>query len=88
MHLGVASRRFLLRVVGYTRRESIHQLCDFSRFTLAISDYEQGVTVQFNACHTEKQLVAYFVNKDRILPSEVKPSGDLEVPGLAERLRA
>lgn len=65
----------LIQVAGRDWTPEVFQLCEFMGFTLESHRHDQGLAGQFNACHAEKQLVAYAVHKHCFLQHR------LDIPG-------
>ncbi|KAH0423709.1 hypothetical protein CcaCcLH18_12005 [Colletotrichum camelliae] len=53
------------------------QLCDFIGYPLAPHQRDRGQPGRYYACHAEKQLVAFFVNKHLFLSKEVEKDADI-----------
>lgn len=68
-----------VRVGGREWTAEVLRLCNFIGYPLPVHERDQGVPGQYHACHAEKQLVAYLVNKHVFLPGEV----DDELPDIS-----
>ncbi|KXH65929.1 hypothetical protein CSAL01_13503 [Colletotrichum salicis] len=53
------------------------QLCDFIGYPLTPHQNDRGEPGRFYACHAEKHLVAFFVNKHLFLSKEVEKDADI-----------
>ncbi|CAH0055803.1 unnamed protein product [Clonostachys solani] len=59
-----------LRIAGKTWTNEVFQLCRLIGHNLPTGGHDLGIPEQFYACHAEKQLTAYFVNKHLFLSQE------------------
>lgn len=59
------------QVAGRDWTDEDLRLCRVVGFTPAPHQHDQGLSGRFNACHAEKQLIAYFVHKHLVLPHEL-----------------
>lgn len=59
-----------LRIAGKTWTNEVFQLCRLIGHNLPTGGHDLGIPGQFYACHAEKQLTAYFVNKHLFLSQE------------------
>ncbi|KAF4446968.1 Ankyrin repeat-containing protein [Fusarium austroafricanum] len=75
-------------VAGREWTPEVLRLCEVIGFTPQPHEYDKGVPGQYNACHAEKQLIAYFVFKHLFLPSElaIPEDPDEGVDSLAEMM--
>ncbi|KAM0547222.1 hypothetical protein ACHAPJ_010484 [Fusarium lateritium] len=71
-----------IQVAGRDWTPEVLRLCEIINFTLDPTPIDQGISGQFNACHAEKQLIAYFVHKHPFLSTELiipeKPAMDVD----------
>lgn len=73
------NKRF--RVAGQHWTHEVLRLCRAIGFTLMLDiERDQGVPGQFNVCHVEKQLIAYFIHKHLVLPHELDIPEDVDIP--------
>jgi hypothetical protein len=67
------------RVSGIDWTNEVVHIADVVGHTLPPSPQnDRGVSGRFNACHAEKQLIAYFIDKHVFLPRDRSPDRDLE----------
>ncbi|KAI0909541.1 DYW family of nucleic acid deaminases-domain-containing protein [Ustulina deusta] len=66
-----ADDRVNIQIAGRDWTSDVLRLCKISRHDLVLNHYDQGVPGQYDACHAEKQLIAYFINKHCFLQSEL-----------------
>ncbi|KAK0648234.1 DYW family of nucleic acid deaminases-domain-containing protein [Cercophora newfieldiana] len=59
-----------IHISGKDWTNEVRQLCRHIGHRLAPHEYDQGEPGKFNACHAEKQLIAYFVSKHVFLQHE------------------
>ncbi|OTB14205.1 hypothetical protein K445DRAFT_319377 [Daldinia sp. EC12] len=58
-----------IHLAGEKWRDEVFWLCDMAGFCLGHDQVrDQDIPGQYNACHAEKQLIAYFVDKHLFLP--------------------
>ncbi|KID95149.1 ankyrin repeat protein, partial [Metarhizium majus ARSEF 297] len=61
-----------IQLPGRRWTDEVMRLCQLIKFSPdEWPQRDQGVPGQFNACHAEKQLIAYFVHKHVFLPSDI-----------------
>ena len=65
-----------IHVAGVDWTQEVLDLCQNIGFGLEPHDLDRGIPGRFNACHAEKQLVAYFIYKHLILPTETQQPED------------
>ncbi|RSL78707.1 hypothetical protein CEP52_017608 [Fusarium oligoseptatum] len=65
-----------IHVAGVDWTQEVLDLCQNIGFGLEPHDLDRGMPGRFNACHAEKQLVAYFIYKHLILPTETQQPED------------
>ncbi|KAF3768505.1 hypothetical protein M406DRAFT_250626 [Cryphonectria parasitica EP155] len=66
-----------VQVGGREWTMEVRQLCDFIGYPLTPHQRDQGESGRYHACHAEKQLVAFFVNKHLFLSKEVEKDVDI-----------
>ncbi|KAG6062679.1 hypothetical protein E4U32_002078 [Claviceps aff. humidiphila group G2b] len=66
----------------------VMEICQDIGFELepSPSGLDQGIPGQFNACHVEKQLIAYFIYKHLCLPHELQQPEEPETSEVSETL--
>ncbi|KAG6078869.1 hypothetical protein E4U15_004051 [Claviceps sp. LM218 group G6] len=66
----------------------VMEICQDIGFDLepSPSGLDQGIPGQFNACHVEKQLIAYFIYKHLCLPHELQQPEEPETSEVSETL--
>lgn len=69
-----------IQIAGRTWTEEVRRLCKTVGHDLPSHDYDQTVPGQYNACHAEKQLIAYFLHKHLFLYHELEES--ISPPGI------
>ncbi|EFR02758.1 ankyrin repeat protein [Nannizzia gypsea CBS 118893] len=75
-----------VRVSGRQWTDEVLYISQLVNHTLARDDRDRGHPGQFNACHAEKQLIAYFIDHHIFLPRDITPSSELrEKISLVER---
>lgn len=70
-----------VQIAGKTWTDEVLKLCQIIGHNLPEDNYDQGECGQFHACHAEKQLIAYFVNK-HLFVSHQLDMGDFGLAGL------
>ncbi|KAF6793435.1 hypothetical protein CSOJ01_13906 [Colletotrichum sojae] len=55
----------------------VRHLCNLIGYSLPSHERDQGDLGQYYACHAEKQLIAFFVNKHLFLSEEVEKAADI-----------
>ncbi|KAF4959252.1 hypothetical protein FSARC_10768 [Fusarium sarcochroum] len=60
-----------IQVAGQDLTPDVLSLCKVINFTLDPYPCDQGIPGRFNACHAEKQLIAYFIHKHIFLSTEL-----------------
>lgn len=63
-----------IQIAGRTWTTDVIRLSKTVGHELPEHQYDQGIPGQYNACHAEKQLIAYFVHKHMFLCHELKES--------------
>ncbi|KAF2189115.1 hypothetical protein K469DRAFT_564403 [Zopfia rhizophila CBS 207.26] len=66
-----------IQVAGRDWTPEVRRLCETVEYILAPDGYDQGEPGSYHACHAEKQLIAFFVNKHLFLPHEFEEDFDL-----------
>ncbi|KAK1958637.1 hypothetical protein LY78DRAFT_591730 [Colletotrichum sublineola] len=66
-----------VQVGGREWTMEVRQLCKFIGYPLTPHQKDQGEPGRYHACHAEKQLVAFFVNKHLFLSKEVDEDADI-----------
>lgn len=61
-----------IQVAGRDWTKEVLQLYSVIHLSPEAHRCDQGVVGQFNACHAEKQLIAYFIHRHLFLPSELQ----------------
>ncbi len=61
-----------IQIAGRDWTPEVRRLCDIVGHSLAPDYRDQGKSGQYNACHADKQLVAYFVHKHLFLSHELE----------------
>ena len=67
-----------LRVDGRQWTDDVFYISEVTGHLLHSHSYDQGKAGQYNACHAEKQLIAYFINRHVFLPRDGLPDSELE----------
>lgn len=77
----------VIHIAGREWTTEVLELCALLEFELRPHTYDHGVVGQWEACHAEKQLIAYFVNRHVFLETEIREPGekDLGITGLLEQ---
>ncbi|KAI1392647.1 uncharacterized protein F4822DRAFT_136324 [Hypoxylon trugodes] len=60
-----------IHVAGKDWTDEVLFLCRIPGFDLEPHYYDRGIPGQYNACHAEKQLAAYFIHKHLFLEHEL-----------------
>jgi len=60
-----------------TWTENVMRLCSAIEYLLPSHDWDHSYPGRFNACHAEKQLMAFYLFKHRILPHELENDSEL-----------
>ncbi|KAI9928886.1 hypothetical protein ASPWEDRAFT_24862 [Aspergillus wentii DTO 134E9] len=68
----------LVRVSGRQWTREVFYLSRIVGHNLACDDFDQGIPGQYHACHAEKQLIAYFVDRHVFLPRDTVSDPELE----------
>ena len=75
-----------VRISGRDWTDEVMRIADVVGHTLAAdTGRDRGVPGQYHACHAEKQLIAYFIDRHVFLPQDQAP--DTEIKFSIERLR-
>ncbi|KAJ5873681.1 uncharacterized protein N7473_013146 [Penicillium subrubescens] len=67
-----------LRVDGRQWTDDVFYISEVVGHLLPCHNYDQGRDGQCNACHAEKQLIAYFIDRHVFLPRDGQPDSELE----------
>ncbi|CAG7949482.1 unnamed protein product [Penicillium salamii] len=67
-----------LRVDGRQWTDDIFYISEVVGHPLPSNSKDQGKNGQYNACHAEKQLIAYFIDRHVFLPRDGLPNSELE----------
>ncbi|KAK6815096.1 hypothetical protein RU639_008595 [Aspergillus parasiticus] len=67
-----------LRVDGRQWTDDVFYISEIAGHALASHRCDQGKNGRYNACHAEKQLIAYFIDRHVFLPRDVDPDSELE----------
>lgn len=67
-----------LRVDGRQWTDDVFYISDVAGHALASHSCDQGKKGRYNACHAEKQLIAYFIDRHVFLPRDADPDSELE----------
>lgn len=78
----------VIHIAGREWTTEVLELCALLDFELQPHTYDHGVVGQWEACHAEKQLIAYFINRHMFLESEIRVPREeyLDVTDLLEQL--
>ncbi|RYC79446.1 hypothetical protein BFJ63_vAg17670 [Fusarium oxysporum f. sp. narcissi] len=71
-----------VQIEGRIWTDEVFRLCRIIGHHLPADEKDQGRSGQFNACHAEKQLTAYFISKHVFLPPDLAVD-DLGMSGLS-----
>ncbi|KAB5536699.1 DYW family of nucleic acid deaminases-domain-containing protein [Coniochaeta sp. 2T2.1] len=66
------NREVNIQIAGRDWTAEVRRLCDFIGYNLPEDPYDQGEPGRFKACHAEKQLIAFFVNRHLFLSYETE----------------
>lgn len=77
-------REVNIQIAGRSWTAEVRRLCEIIGYDLAPHDCDQGELGRYHACHAEKQLIAFFVNKHLFLPHEMEENADIARPDLNE----
>jgi hypothetical protein len=61
-----------IQIAGRSWAAEVRRLCEIIGYDLTPHDYDQGEPGRYHACHAEKQLIVFFVNKHLLLPHEME----------------
>ncbi|QMW46793.1 hypothetical protein G4B11_010248 [Aspergillus flavus] len=67
-----------LRVDGRQWTDDVFYISNVAGHALASHSCDQGKDGRYNACHAEKQLIAYFIDRHVFLPRDADPDSELE----------
>ncbi|KOC16892.1 putative ankyrin repeat domain [Aspergillus flavus AF70] len=67
-----------LKVDGRQWTDDVFYISDVAGHVLASHSCDQGKEGRYNACHAEKQLIAYFIDRHVFLPRDAGPDSELE----------
>lgn len=67
-----------LRVDGRQWTDDVFYISKVAGHLLPPHHYDRGKDGQYNACHAEKQLIAYFIDRHVFLPRDGLPDSELE----------
>lgn len=67
-----------LRVDGRQWTDDVLYISDVVSHSLPSHSYDRGKDGRYNACHAEKQLIAYFIDHHVFLPRDGLPDSELE----------
>ncbi|KAJ5748901.1 uncharacterized protein N7511_010597 [Penicillium nucicola] len=67
-----------LRVDGRQWTDDVFYISEVVGHLLPFDNHDQGRDGQYNACHAEKQLIAYFIDRHVFLPRDTLPDSELE----------
>ncbi|OKO98094.1 hypothetical protein PENSUB_9530 [Penicillium subrubescens] len=67
-----------LRVDGRQWTDDVFYISEVVGHIFPRDNYDQGRDGQYNACHAEKQLIAYFIDRHVFLPRDGQPDSELE----------
>ena len=67
-----------LRVDGRQWTDDVFYISEAVGHVLASHGYDRDKNGQYNACHAEKQLIAYFIDRHVFLPRDLDPNSKLE----------
>lgn len=68
----------LLRVDGRQWTDDVLYISEVAGHLLPSHPHDRGKKGRFNACHAEKQLIAYFIDRHVFLPRDARPDLELE----------
>lgn len=66
-----------IQIAGRDWTAEVRRLCEVIGYDLARHEHDQGEAGRYHACHAEKQLIAYFVNKHLFLCHEIEENEGL-----------
>jgi hypothetical protein len=66
-----------IQIAGRNWIDEVRRLCEVVGHDLEPHSYDQGESGRYHACHAEKQLIAFLINKHIFLPHETEGSASL-----------